>query len=658
MAKLAEKGTFRFHPEAIVTSEQQSWTESLRAIDIITRIVQTKLEKPRSVHDKVYIVEAQTGTGKSTLMVTHIFKNIVQPNGKLLCAEPRVAITLGNALDVLRYNPDLSLGKNVGVLNGTIKITCTDKSSMSYCTTQIVTDILSRILQTDDRAHALRAMSHYRIIIIDEVHLIDLPMMGMLRNVYDILERYGEQPECPLFVFTSATMDMKRIIEYFFNNPSDIYRDPLMIALVKGSTNYPITEQFLTQNELNALCEREKSVAGAALIAWRICDKILPKLSNKGDVLVFVSTVMDIERVITTIVKTLNKRNVPVFGCMRGTEFSSVLEWRNTSRNTQRFIIIGYARGYSTASDELLSTPLERDVEALKFETKIIISTPALDTGKTFSRLLYVVDLGTQITTVYNPLTYDPNAKWIRQIPINKSQAIQRAGRVGRESPGNVVRLYTKYIYDMFDAIGIPDTVNNYCMSLMFLTELKKQNVFDVVDLVALNNYIYPTSVDIMINSYRDMVCGGYLTQYGEYIESTLQSCEVWIIYAQFLYTSLGFSLWDALLLASLNWKDFPNMFTVRSIDPSKLRVQLKDVLRNPVNVDITDSIKRARNYLTLTVYSSKSPFAYNPDRLFARTENDKHTSHITSHANAYSSNQRDIRIVEQIAEWNSFSVW
>ena len=58
-------------------------------------------------------------------------------------------------------------------------------------------------------------------------------------------------------------------------------------------------------------------------------------------------------------------------------------------------------------SNELLKFPIDPSYDAQIYETKIILSTPAIETGKTISQLYICVDTGLQFQQLYVPLTYN-----------------------------------------------------------------------------------------------------------------------------------------------------------------------------------------------------------------------------------------------------------
>ena len=52
---------------------------------------------------------------------------------------------------------------------------------------------------------------------------------------------------------------------------------------------------------------------------------------------------------------------------------------------------------------------------------------------------------------------------------ISKAQAIQRAGRAGREAPGKCFRLYSEQDYEGFESVQTPELLRSNISSVLFL---------------------------------------------------------------------------------------------------------------------------------------------------------------------------------------------
>jgi len=643
LPKLGIKGFFKFHDTAQnnVTQEYKTWLENNTAVQIISNVLKRKLER-NSRTDRIYLLEARTGSGKSTYMVSFLFESIVKGSrGRLICSQPRVVLTEANANDVLQYNPQYKKGKHMGILSSAQKTKATEQESMNYCTTQILSQTLLKILGMTDTEKIKRSLSKIKLVVVDEVHTLDLPMMSVLKVILDVLDKFGDYPECPMFIFSSATIDTNKMAKYYFQKDPNILENPLVYGFVGGTANFSVEEHFLTHDESMMLNKREEEKKMRdycfILIAEYVYKNIYPTLFDSTsylketqcrDCLIFVPLKSGIN-VTSNTLKGLIK-DKPVFIILEGTEMNQVINWRDKNRNKQRVLIVGYARDYSKAADELLNVPIDPDTEALKFETKIYVSTSILETGKTIYTLYWCVDMGLDTTTINNPLSMDFNnsLKYIKQIPANINQTIQRMGRVGRVAPGNYLHFYSENVYKHFQKSDTAQTINSSNLSGLLLETIRKYKKNSVLDMTAENDYLFPTTSDIILKSSQDLMRSGFLTIYGEFAELLYNAMEIdyWVIYANYFYRVLNFSLFDSLLLAILNKFKLPPIFSISNFSVKSLQIQLESIKNNEEpNLTMIEAIKTAKNRLNMVKYFPQKTFVYIENRLFSdeKTIND-----------------------------------
>lgn len=72
---------------------------------------------------------------------------------------------------------------------------------------------------------------------------------------------------------------------------------------------------------------------------------------------------------------------------------------------------------------------------------RIILATNIAETSITITGLRYVIDPGFMKIRVYDSTK---NIDMLSVVPISKANALQRAGRAGREFEGKCFRLYVK----------------------------------------------------------------------------------------------------------------------------------------------------------------------------------------------------------------------
>lgn len=638
MPTLALKNTFSFYKTVDLTLTLKSWLNNLTAIQIIISQLKEKLHKPGR-NNKLYFLRGRTGSGKSTYMITNIFESIVRGSrGMIICSEPRVVLTKANATDDLRYNSQYHFGKEMGILTGSEKIRCTDRECMYYCTPQILNDRLLKVLFATDDSEAKSELQRYTLIVVDEVHVLDLPMLSLIKTIKDIVDKYSDTIECPVFIFTSATIDIEQMVSYYFPNNPDVTSDPYLIGDVAGSSNFPVDESFLSSTEISAFNTQESKLPRGGcfeIMATYFYDHLYQNLFKSTsfvtqgtqkiqcrDVLFFVPLSFGIETIGQTLKKLIKDR--PVFAIRRGTTMDEVTQWRLEHKGESRILIVGFARDFSSAADVLLSKPIETDPDSLVNETRIVIATSVIETGKTITTLYQCIDMGLDTTSICNPLSFNFNdpMQYLKQIPANVNKVIQRLGRVGREAPGRFLHFYSKEIMDQFQLADTPDTINNSCLSNQLLSHYRQFPLYREFNVFNENNYLYPTTVDIILRSINDLISAGFFTINGEFVnlKSKGKPPEAWVLYAGYLYYILHYSLFEALMLSAVNRKSLPSILTVRIVRPETLKYSLDDIARGNQEQSILEGIKLARNTFTKIKYGlnkNESLLAYLKDRQY-----------------------------------------
>ena len=302
--------------------------------------------------------------------------------------------------------------------------------------------------------------------------------------------------------------------------------------------------------------------------------------------------------------------NVPFITVNNKTTKSQFYSWRQQNRNKLRFVILYYASGYSSLSEELLKYAIDPDYEANINEIKIILSTPAIETGKTISTLYVVIDTGLQFAQIFKPLSFKQNEFYGQLQPISKNAAIQRNGRVGREAEGLAFAYYTKSVFDKMDLNQLPENINLISVAGIYIDNFKVYSKYftgdyvkDRLDLIYTNDYIVPNSIDTLIKTGQDLMNILYLTLNGEYTNFNNFKLKVdnWLIYAKYLYYFKGFSLFNSLYIARLNRKYLttyltPNDFKYKyGIDTIKNYPEQSEELKKEILEAITEA-KRITN--------------------------------------------------------------
>ena len=624
MPRLADVGTFLYYPDAKVSKETRDLALKIKAIDVISSILKYKLSK-EGIQHRLYILNGRTGSGKSTYFLQELYKRfIIGSRSKIICSEPQVVLTESNARDIINYNEGWELGVELGVKSSRMHISG-DVESIAFYTTQILNDELMRIIMKGNSDLVRKDFKRIMFIIIDEVHTLDIPMISTLKVLRDAVFKYGMYPEFPLIIFSSATLDIKALSTYFKMDLTD----PYMCGIVSGDPNFPVDESYLTMGETTKYNEMEKtknSIETSFLILAQyylkhVYSKMLKDKPNSRDALIFVPGAVGIKTTGEAVLQAI--KNIPVYFIEKDSTIKELMHWRTQHRKQLRLLIIGFATGYSEASDNILSNSEDSDKEALEYEMKLIIATTALETGKTLYHLKYVIDMGLQTTPIHVPLCYDSSKSmsYFRQVPENMNQMIQRKGRVGRVASGSVIHFYPKEVEALLQPTSVPQTIDSYCLSEVLLKALVSKQLWKVYDMTAENDFLYPTTTDIIIVSVQDLILCGYMTIHGVLSRLYHKSLDVnkQRIYAKYMYEVLGYNLFDTALYVVSNIKDIPNKFDVKNFKPkSSVEIVQSYINNDRPTSQMIEQIRRARGEVTIAQYDKRhSIYAYYKRRLF-----------------------------------------
>ncbi len=224
--------------------------------------------KVKSEKNKVIVLKATTGSGKSTVMPQYLSKNFP---GIILSLQPRVFNAIDLPKQIMKHDKSFELGRNIGYKTGNYQME--PQSGILFLTNGTFAGQLQNM--TDDQ------ICEYAVIIIDEAHELDLMALSIHFRMKRFVAESGYRSDSPVIIITSATFDH----EYFAK-----YYDTKNIFEVDGYT-YPIEEHFLPYDTQNY------PIATAEIV------NNIEKQGIPGDILIFVAGKQEMDMIRRELMK-------------------------------------------------------------------------------------------------------------------------------------------------------------------------------------------------------------------------------------------------------------------------------------------------------------------------------------------------------------------
>lgn len=593
---LYQENAFTFEPSASPPQDFKTMLTS-KAIDVLLNIIDYKLaHRNGNVSDHIYFLEGRTGSGKSTSFPKELFFHL---NKGIRVVIPRVNLVQSVPDDICKFEPKLKMGVNIGFYTGPLKNIPNQNPSIRFMTTEIFRQKLLK--------HAINAP----IVIIDEVHMMDVPAVNNLKAIKEYLyDKNVPDTRKPLFIFQSATINIKLLADYFLGDFEQIKKDWLMIGHVEGTRNFPVEQRTLTLTD-------ETKMTPETIVEHLISKTIPECIASKSklsediparDALVFVygkKPMVDIMKILETkLVET--KLPFKVLDYDTNPMEAEVDKWRAANKDKTRILVVPFNSGIYSYGHILLRYNVDPCLEARQNEIKIYLSTEVLEAGKTIDTLYQVFDTGVVFRVFNKPLLYSPFGRFnITKAPVNQAAVIQRLGRVGRKSPGISTTLYSKETYAKLPREPDPDNVNVVSRA----DKIGQSSGF--IDLFTDNDYICPNSTDTNIRTGQDLVDSCLMTPFGVLISDVHKQSfglNTWMLKAKELYYLQGKDMFEALLESRYSRKNLGNLINTNDNKVSFPMENFKDMKTNPLRNEVVSTIMDARTaYVNYIITPEKS---------------------------------------------------
>ncbi|MDR7015254.1 ATP-dependent RNA helicase HrpA [Acinetobacter sp. 3657] len=338
---------------------------------------------------QVIIVAGETGSGKTTQLPQIAMLAGRGLTGMIGHTQPR-RLAARSVSQRIAEEVGEKLGESIG-----FKIRFNEQGSQDSIVRLMTDGILLAELTND------RFLSKYDTIIIDEAHERSLNIDFIMGYLKQLLPK---RPDLKVIV-TSATLDVNRFSQYFYNAP---------VFEVEGRS-FPVELRYRPISELNIVGsdddefdDFEENLPRAVVQAVEEC---FADADSKGhpehaDILIFAST----EQEIRELQETLQKHG---------------------PRHTE--ILPLYAR-LAIAEQQKIFSPSGKG-------RRIIIATNVAETALTVPNIRYVIDSGFARLSRYN---YRSRVQRLPIEAISQAAANQRKGRCGRIAAGVCIRLYSE----------------------------------------------------------------------------------------------------------------------------------------------------------------------------------------------------------------------
>ena len=366
------------------------------------------------------VVVGETGCGKSTQIpqyLAQIYCHNSGPDSNQLMVgitEPRrvAAVTLATRV---AQESDCTLGQYVGY---SIRFEdCVDKEKTRI---KFMTEgILINELMSDP------LLSKYCAIVVDEAHERTVNTDILLSLLKKIIRK---RPDLKL-VISSATIDVDVMKEYFNSNQSsDRSKDTSAVIVIEGRT-HPVDIFYCEQPIADYVKESVNTVI-----------KIHERYQF-GDILVFLTGLEEVESAISTL-----------------KDYARSLRERPDNTVKKMFVLPMYASLPSADQMKVFET-------FPKSVRKVVVATNIAETSITINNISFIVDSGFVKMRFYNPKT---STDALAVVAVSQASAQQRAGRAGRQRPGNAFRLYTEVDFEKLSPFTVPE-IQRSCLASVIL---------------------------------------------------------------------------------------------------------------------------------------------------------------------------------------------
>ena len=346
-------------------AKQKKFNKYERAVDYLIERYRESYDKS-GANNKIFVLKAQTASGKSTANVAETFLNVLAPRGEqktMIVTQPRIITAKANIPQITEfYEPHIELGRNIGWSTGSDKFRPREKPAILSVTVGTLTQQLQN--WTDEEI-----INAYRFIMIDETHERSIEIDVTLFLLKSLFLRNKSRKDFPFIVLMSATFDAQPFIDYF-----GISRDNFIF--VQGASQ-PINTHWMLKEET-----RSVGTTIGDVVRHIVLDAGAKDESDEADILIFLPGAGEIKSA-SAVLATFNEELAKT----KPDHIFSLLQLDRRAVKTQNEDmkkLMAEPRSWKEKIAGKTVTPRRR----------IILSTAIAETGLTLNNLKYVLDVG------------------------------------------------------------------------------------------------------------------------------------------------------------------------------------------------------------------------------------------------------------------------
>ncbi|KAH7730902.1 DEAH protein [Aphelenchoides avenae] len=353
------------------------------------------------------VLVGETGSGKSTQVPQICLEADFAEDGLIGVTQPRrvAAQTLANRV---AQEMDCEVGQEVGY-SVRFENKTSERTKIAYMTDGILL------------REALRDafLSRYSVIVVDEAHERSVHT-DVLLYVLRLAQRQRKEQRSSRalhLIIMSATIQCDKFSAYFAAAP---------VYYIEGRTHS--VETYFVEST-------SKDEDNYVYMSIRTVMKLHESEPINHDFLVFLTGQEEIELACRMVKKEMNNQNSV-------TQIAAIPLHASQSASLQ-------ARAFLPAPSRT---------------RKVIFATNIAETSVTIPGIRVVIDSGKVKQRSYNAQT---RIDVLRVQSISKAQAIQRAGRAGRDAPGKCFRLYSQKDYENLEDMPVPEILRSNLSSIL-----------------------------------------------------------------------------------------------------------------------------------------------------------------------------------------------